>query len=121
MCIIAFAQNVHPDYPLILIGNRDEFFLRPTRQVHWWDEEILAGKDLKAGGTWLGISKAGRFATVTNYRDIKGIKNNARSRGEIPLNFLNGKTNQEEYHKELRAKYCSKYNYYTESDCEVNE
>lgn len=90
MCIIAFAYQSHPTYPLILIGNRDEFYSRPTQRMHWWDEELLAGKDLTAGGTWLGVTKAGKLATLTNYRDIPGIKSEAKSRGELPINYLKG-------------------------------
>ena len=101
MCIIAFAHQVHPEYPLILIGNRDEFYNRPTQEIHWWDEKILAGKDLEAGGTWLGFSKEGRFSIVTNYRDIAGIKQNARSRGDLPLNFIRGSDDMQAYVSEI--------------------
>ena len=109
MCILAFAKNVVPEYPLILIGNRDEFFHRPTKPAYWWKNGILAGQDLEAGGTWLGISKKGKFATLTNYRDIPGIKTNARSRGELPVDFLIGNVTGEAYLNNL-SKNAGAYN-----------
>jgi uncharacterized protein with NRDE domain len=97
MCIIAFAVNEHPDYPLILIGNRDEFYNRPTQEAHWWDSGILAGKDLEAGGTWLGINRSGRFAAVTNYRDIAAVKSQTKSRGALPVDFLESSADASQY------------------------
>lgn len=98
MCIIALAKNVHPEYPLILIGNRDEFYMRPTMEAHWWNNDILAGKDLEAHGTWLGVSRNGKLATLTNYRDILGIRSDVKSRGALPVDFLVGTWTQQEYH-----------------------
>jgi len=71
MCLLLFAYQSHPDYRLILAANRDEFYDRPTRPAAFWDDapDILAGQDLKAGGTWMGITKTGRFAAITNYRE----------------------------------------------------
>ena len=71
MCLVVFGWQAHPDYRLILAGNRDESHRRPTQDAHWWpdDQSILAGRDLQAGGTWLGVNKSGRFATVTNFRE----------------------------------------------------
>lgn len=90
MCLIVFAFNHHPEYPFILAGNRDEFYAREAQEAHFWDTEpeILAGKDLRAGGTWLGISKRGEFGAITNYRDFKNPKEGPRSRGEIIPNIL---------------------------------
>ncbi|MEX0944928.1 MAG: NRDE family protein [Balneolaceae bacterium] len=90
MCLIVFAYKCHPTYPLILIGNRDEFYDRPTKNLHVWDRQptIIAGKDLKAGGTWLGVSENGLIAALTNYRDIKNIKEDAHSRGDLITDFL---------------------------------
>lgn len=90
MCLIVFAYRVIPGTTLLLAGNRDEFYNRPARPVHKWNTspEIIAGKDLKEGGTWLGIAENGRFATLTNYRDINNIKENAPSRGELVTNLL---------------------------------
>ena len=68
MCLIALAYKVHPRFPLILAANRDEFLDRPTEPAHWWKDapDILAGRDQRAGGTWLGFTRNGRFAAITN-------------------------------------------------------
>ena len=75
MCILFVAVNQHKDYPLIIAANRDEFFKRGTAESHIWDSEqgIIAGKDLQAGGTWMGINKQGYIASLTNIRDPKKI------------------------------------------------
>lgn len=90
MCLIVFAYKVHPEYPLILAGNRDEFHDRPSQSLFKWDTDpaIVAGKDIKGGGTWLGVSENGRIAALTNYRDLQRIKENVPSRGEIIPEFL---------------------------------
>ena len=90
MCLIVFAYKVHPDYKFILTANRDEFYERPTSAANWWEDQsdILGGRDLKAGGTWMAVNKNGRFAALTNYRDIQNIRNDARSRGDLPTDFL---------------------------------
>lgn len=113
MCLIAFALNDHPDYPFILIANRDEFYERPTKAAHFWNEhpEMLAGKDLKAGGSWMGLTRNARFAAVTNYRDIKNIKPEAKSRGELVTHFLTSPLLSKEYLKRLH-KNPSTYNGY---------
>ena len=92
MCLILFAFNSHPHYKLILAGNRDEFYARPTAPAAFWDEEphLLAGKDLLAGGTWFGITKSGRLAGISNYRDPESIKENSPSRGQLVSRFLLG-------------------------------
>lgn len=98
MCLIVFSYKTHPKYKFILAANRDEFYDRPTTTVDWWeDHELLAGRDLKAKGTWMGVDKKGRFAAVTNFRDIKNIKEDVRSRGDLPVNFLIGNQSSEEY------------------------
>jgi uncharacterized protein with NRDE domain len=97
MCLIFAAWKTHEEYPLILLANRDEFKNRPTEKLHWWNEEIIAGKDLQEGGTWLGLDKSGRLAAVTNFRDPKNIKSTAPSRGQIPLNFLTSKESAQEF------------------------
>ena len=90
MCLLLISYNTHPEYPLIVAANRDEFYDRLTRKADFWKDypELLAGKDLEAGGTWLGITKSGRFAAITNYRDMNNIKKNVPSRGKLTLNFL---------------------------------
>lgn len=90
MCLILFGFNIHQDYKLILIGNRDEFYDRPTAAAAFWDKapHLLAGKDLLAGGTWFGITKSGRLAGISNYRDPKSLKKDAPSRGRLISRFL---------------------------------
>lgn len=93
MCLILFAYDAHPKYQLVVLANRDEFYERPTRQADWWEEnpEILAGKDLQAGGTWMGVNQKGHFAALTNYREPQNIDKNAPSRGALVTDFLSGK------------------------------
>jgi len=85
---------MHPEQRLVLAANRDEFHQRPAQEMHWWTDnpDILAGRDLQAGGTWLAVSKPGRFATVTNYREQIATRPALRSRGEIITNFVSSKT-----------------------------
>jgi uncharacterized protein with NRDE domain len=99
MCLIAFAWNYHPEYRLILVANRDEFYARPTQNAHFWPEhpQLLAGRDLSAGGTWLGLTRQGRLAALTNYRDPAQFGRVARSRGELPLNYLVGTATPQTY------------------------
>lgn len=89
MCLLLFAHQVHPEYPLVLAANRDEFHRRPAAPAAWWPEgDILAGRDLEAGGTWFGVSRQGRFAAVTNYREPGQQLADARSRGELVVETL---------------------------------
>jgi len=102
MCLIVLAYRHHPDFKLIFAANRDEFYERPTSPADFWKEEpILAGKDLKEGGTWCGIAKNGRFAAITNYRNLKAIKKGAVSRGKIVSDYLTGTSSPELYSKGL--------------------
>lgn len=105
MCTILFAYKTHPEHPLILAGNRDEFYERPTGSLAWWEEHphILAGKDLQAGGTWMGISRSGRWAALTNYRQFPNTREYSSSRGKLVLDFINGSTNPEAYSQMLEA------------------
>lgn len=86
-------------YPLIVAANRDEFHARPTEPAHFWNQspKLLAGKDLQGGGTWMGITRNGRFAAITNVRDPYNTDTAPRSRGELPINYLNGHQSPEEY------------------------
>jgi len=97
MCLISFAYRVHPDFPLIVAANRDEFLNRETAPADYWDDypEILAGRDLQAGGTWMGVTTAGRFAAVTNYRDPSSELKGVPSRGELVTQFLRGTSTSE--------------------------
>jgi uncharacterized protein with NRDE domain len=90
MCSILFAYQQHPKYPLIVVANRDEFYQRPTKPAHWWEEhpEMLAGKDILGEGSWFGVSKLGRFAALTNYRDGVALKANAPTRGKLVTDYL---------------------------------
>lgn len=90
MCLILFAYQVHPQYPLIVAANRDEFYERPTAKANFWEDYpfILAGRDLEKMGTWMGVTKSGRFAALTNFRDPKEILFEKRSRGEIVKHAL---------------------------------
>lgn len=106
MCLITFAYKAHPKYDLILLANRDEFYARPARKAKFWTEEglpnLLAGKDLEAGGTWMGIEKGGRWGALTNYRDLSLLKETPPSRGQIVLDYLKNKRNAREYSAGLR-------------------
>jgi uncharacterized protein with NRDE domain len=104
MCLIVLAYNYHPDYKLIFAANRDEFYERPSSPADFWKDEpsLLAGKDLKEGGTWCGITKNGRFAAITNYRDLKSIKKDAFSRGRIVKDYLTGISSPGLYSKGLK-------------------
>jgi uncharacterized protein with NRDE domain len=92
MCLLAFAWKVHPDHPLILAGNRDERHTRASAAAGFWPDapEVLAGRDLEAGGTWLGVTSAGRCAVVTNYREGLNPPKARRSRGALTSEFLLG-------------------------------
>lgn len=90
MCILFIAVKQHPDYPVIICANRDEFHQRPTQNMHCWpDEKIIAGKDLQAGGTWLGINTDGDFAALTNFRRPAHIDKSKRTRGDLVVQALN--------------------------------
>ena len=92
MCLITFAYRAHADYNLILVANRDEGYARPTRVATPWaqDSDLIAGQDLKQGGTWLGIHRQGRLSAVTNYRDGRATaaRPGLRSRGHLTRDFL---------------------------------
>ena len=93
MCLILFAWRAHPRYSLIVAANRDEFHDRPSAVAHWWvgAPGVLAGRDLQAGGTWMGVSRSGRFAAVTNYREpLTPEQPMERSRGYLVRDFLIG-------------------------------
>lgn len=99
MCLIVFAIDAHPRYRLVLAANRDEFYARPSQPLQPWSDapHVVAGRDLEAGGTWLGITSDGRFAAVTNVRE--GVQRTAsqRSRGEVTSGFLLGAQTAADY------------------------
>jgi uncharacterized protein with NRDE domain len=91
MCLILFAWQAHPRYSLVVAANRDEFHQRPTAAAGFWEKspELLAGRDLQAGGTWLGVTKSGRFAAITNFREPQvGELPREHSRGHLVTDFL---------------------------------
>jgi uncharacterized protein with NRDE domain len=92
MCLVLLALDAHPDYLLIVAANRDEFYDRPTAEAEFWAESpsVLAGRDLEAGGTWLGVNRQGRFAAVTNYRQGQREGLAQRSRGRLVSDYLTG-------------------------------
>lgn len=102
MCLILFACQAHSRYRLILAVNRDEFYARPTVAADFWADapQMLAGTDLKAGETLLSITKNGRFAAVTNYRD-PSASSGVKSRGDLPKDFLVGNDAPENYLREI--------------------
>jgi uncharacterized protein with NRDE domain len=99
MCLILLGWKTREDYPLVLAANRDEFYERPTAPADFWEEapDILAGRDLPAGGTWLGITRQGRLAALTNYRDPAAHKTEAPSRGTLAGDYLRGRQDPEAY------------------------
>lgn len=90
MCLIVIGWRARPDMPLLVAANRDEWRDRPAEPAHWWPDapSILAGRDLKARGTWMGVTREGRFAAVTNFRDPSDRRSTARSRGGLVTEFL---------------------------------
>ncbi len=103
MCLIVFAWKVVPGMPLVAAGNRDEFYERPAAPAAWWDDQahIFAGRDLRGGGTWMGVTREGRFAAITNIRAPSEKRDDAPSRGELVANFLSGIASPTQYVQDL--------------------
>jgi len=114
MCLILVAWRVHPDYPLVVAANRDEFFARPTAVAAFWKDapQVLAGRDLEAGGTWMGITRDGRFAALTNFRDPGQMRKDAPSRGKLVADFLSGSDTPQAYLDRIAGygRRCNGYN-----------
>lgn len=106
MCLLFFSYRVKPGYPLVVVANRDEFLVRPTAPLGYLDREktLLGGRDLRAGGTWLGLTSGYRFAALTNYREGETSRDGGRSRGEIAIDFLSGKSRPKTFVRELAGK-----------------
>lgn len=111
MCLIVFAWQILPGMPLLAAGNRDEFYDRPAQAAHWWQDEpaIYAGRDLKAGGSWMGVTRDGRFAAVTNVRAPLDQRDDAQSRGALVADFLRSRAAPQAFIDEL-AVHADRYN-----------
>jgi len=114
MCLIAWNWQPGSATPLLLLSNRDEFYNRATEPLHWWNDpsttsQVLAGRDGQATGTWLGISRSGRLAGLTNYRSSVPMRTDVASRGELVTNFLTDDSDALTYLQRLAAR-CSDYN-----------
>jgi uncharacterized protein with NRDE domain len=106
MCLILFAVDPDPKQHLVVVANRDEQHSRATARADFWQDQsnLLAGRDLVAGGTWLGVNKNGRFAAVTNFAEIAADPLPPRSRGELTADFLNGEMPCQEYLKDVLSR-----------------
>jgi uncharacterized protein with NRDE domain len=104
MCLILFSHKIHPNYRLILAANRDEFYTRPTAPLDYWAEypDVLAGQDLKGNGTWLGVTRTGRIAALTNFREGRAPIQKAPSRGVLIRNYLTADSAPSHYLNEVR-------------------
>ena len=111
MCLILIAHGAHSDFPLVIAANRDEYYQRPTARAAFWQDhpQILAGRDLECMGTWLGVTRTGRFAALTNFREPRERKTNAPSRGQLVSDFLASEQNPREYLGDVAIK-AQRYN-----------
>ncbi|MGA8258594.1 MAG: NRDE family protein [Arenicellales bacterium] len=102
MCLLFHCRDAHSRYPFILLANRDEFYERPTRSAEFWADApgVLAGRDLRRGGTWLGITRSGRWAALTNFREPSDASFE-RSRGDIVRAYLTGERGAREFAADL--------------------
>ena len=114
MCLVLIAWRLHPRYALIVAANRDEFYTRPTQPAQRWPgaSAMIGGRDLQAGGSWMGVDARGRFAAVTNFRELEQGPADARSRGGLVTDYLLGDAPAENYLSELaeRANHYRGYN-----------
>jgi uncharacterized protein with NRDE domain len=106
MCLILFSYRTTPEYRLILAANRDEFYERSTLPLAYWEDapQVAAGRDVRGGGTWLGLTRNGRIAAVTNYRDPASHRAHAPSRGRLVSDFLTGAEDPQAYLSRLRER-----------------
>jgi uncharacterized protein with NRDE domain len=105
MCLIVFAWKVVPGMPMVLAANRDEFFDRPSAPAAWWEDhpQVYAGRDLRGGGTWLGVTREGRFAALTNIRAPSDYRAEAPSRGMLVAEYLSGQATPEDFIAKLAS------------------
>ena len=105
MCLILLSLRPNPRYRFILAANRDEYYKRPAKPAKFWSDcpRLLAGRDLTANGTWLGITRDGKFAAVTNYYEIGIANSNMRSRGNLTSNFLASEQTIDQYSSYVNA------------------
>lgn len=103
MCLILIAHGAHSEFPLVIAANRDEYYQRPAARAAFWQDHphILAGRDLECMGTWLGVTRGGRIAALTNFRDARERKIDAPSRGQLVSNFLVSDREPREYLEEV--------------------
>ncbi len=113
MCLALIAVEQHPEYPIIILSNRDEFYTRPTKPAHYWRDypRLFAGQDLVGGGSWLGINKNGQFALVTNYRNPQSYDKTLLSRGVLVKDFLQNDIDPQTYIEAVRP-LAPQYNLY---------
>ena len=105
MCIVALAWQVLDELPLCLISNRDEFYHRPSVGLHGWENSpIVAGQDLQSGGTWMGVTAAGRWAIVTNFRNAQDKTTYSTSRGHLIQAFLDNDLTPIRFAQQLEQK-----------------
>lgn len=111
MCLIFAALNYHPVYKLIIAANRDEFYDRRTAPAAHWDDhpQVIGGRDLEAGGTWMGVTTGGKISLLTNYRDPKNIRAHAPSRGHLVADYLEQEVNPGDYMKHVQT-HAAEYN-----------
>jgi uncharacterized protein with NRDE domain len=105
MCLLVFNYDQHPDYSLIFAGNRDEFYERPTAAADYWADapHVLGGRDLKAGGTWMGITTSGHWAVVTNIREPGAYREDVQSRGALVADYLRDEPDPRAYLEQVEA------------------
>lgn len=120
MCLIVLGWQAHPDFPLLVAANRDEYFARPTAFAARWPDspQVIGGIDLEAGGTWMGVTESGRFAAVTNVRE-PGVSKGHRSRGELTRSFLQSDVSAEEYIAQLNMGDFSGFNLFVSDGCSL--
>jgi uncharacterized protein with NRDE domain len=111
MCLIVLAWRAHPDFPLVVAANRDEYHARPADPAAFWTDHpgILAGRDLEARGTWMGVARGGRFAAVTNYRGARE-PSAKHSRGALVTDFLQGRSSPGESFRKIEGNQYSGFN-----------